>query len=116
MTQHIGTKVNPRNEILQVELSKIRKNVKYTKGLFVRNNMLARAILAVFLMAGYLSAYLAFGTLGLVMLALLVLLALSHPFWFMKWRRDETKRRTDTENDTHSQPCASAEEVHARQF
>lgn len=116
MNQHVGTKVHPTTHALREELNKVRKNVSYPKGLFIRNNMLARSFLAVVLMAGYLSAYLAFGTLGLVVVALIVLLALSHPFWFMKWRRSETRKRKDMENEIRGQHAASSEEVHVRKF
>ena len=82
----------------------------------MRNNMLARTALAVFLMAGYLSAYLTLGTLGLVMLALAVLLILSHPFLLTGWRHRETKRLSDREKYARSEPSATTEEAHARQF
>ena len=64
-------------------LTKTQDNVAAAKSWFIPKRILTRAVFVIFLMAGYLGAYLAFGIVGLLLFALLMLLALSHPFWLI---------------------------------
>lgn len=84
MNSRISTKHRLRNDPFQKELDRARNNIMHHDGLLISKNTLWRTALAVALMVGYLVAYTHFGVIGLVVLALLVLLAISHPFWLMK--------------------------------
>ena len=72
-------------------LSKTQDNVAAAKSWFIPKSMFARAVFLMFLMAGYLGAYWSFGLVGLLLFALLMLLALSHPFWLMGYEVQKNK-------------------------
>lgn len=92
MSQQFSAKVQLGSELLRKEISNAQDDATEVNGLFIRKSVFTRAVLAVLLMVAYVGAYLAYGQEGLVVLSLLVLLALGHPFWLIRIAQSYSKK------------------------
>lgn len=82
-----------RANFMMRSLNRVQREVRPSQA-----GMLVRAGLSVLLLGGFVAVYSRFGAVGVVILALLVLLGLSHPLWLLLSRRrqqrfDSTARR-----------------------
>jgi len=93
MSQQFSARVQLGSELLSKEISNTQHDATEVNGLFIRKVVFIRAALAMLLMVGYVGAYLAYGQEGLIVLSLLVLLALGHPFWLIRNAQNYRKRR-----------------------